>query len=158
MVGPAYLLDVNVLLALLWPPQEHHSIVRTWFLKTGGRHWATCPITESGCVRLLSNPNVTPGALRVSEALQVLTSNLNDPAHVFWPDALDLLSGLSPSSGRLQGYRQITDAYLLGLAVHHKAHLVTLDSGIASLPSANLHSPTRVINLLDRAPRNPGTS
>jgi uncharacterized protein len=156
MVGPAYLLDVNVLLTLLWPRQEHHSTVRTWFLETGRRHWATCPITEAGCVRLLSNPSVTPGALRVSEALQVLTSNLNDSGHVFWPDALDLLSGLSPSSGRLQGHRQITDAYLLGLALHHKAHLVTLDGGIGSLASASLLNPTPVINLLDKAPRNPG--
>ncbi len=156
MVEPAYLLDVNALLALLWPRQEHHSIVRTWFLETGRRHWATCPLTQAGCVRLLSNPSVTPGALKVDEALQVLASNLMEPGHVFWPDGIDLLSALSSCSGRLQGYRQITDAYLLGLALHHKAHLVTLDGGIGSLASASLLNPTPVINLLDKAPRNPG--
>jgi hypothetical protein len=152
VVGPKYLLDVNVLVALLWPPQEHHSIVRTWFLAGGKRHWATCPLTEAGCVRVLSNPGATPGALRVSEATQVLATNVQHSGHVFWPDDVDLLTAIAPSRGRLQGYRQITDAYLLGLAIQHKAHLVTLDGGIASLaPLSELNS-TRVINLLRQPP------
>ena len=92
MVGPAFLLDVNVLLALMWPQQEHHSIVEAWFFATGRKHWATCPITEAGCVRLLSNPSVTPGAIRVSEALHVLAQNLKQPGHVFWTDDVDLLA------------------------------------------------------------------
>lgn len=152
MVGSAYLLDVNALLALMWPYQEHHAGVRAWFQSTGHKHWATCPITEAGCVRLLSNSNVTPGALRVSEALRVLEVNLEQPGHVFWPDDIDLHTSLSACKGRLQGCRQITDAYLLGLAVRHKGYLVTLDRGIASLAAPNGRS--RVINLLDTARRN----
>jgi toxin-antitoxin system PIN domain toxin len=154
MVGPAFLLDVNALLALLWPRQEHHSVVESWFLATGKKHWATCPITEAGCVRLLSNPIATPGALRVSEALHVLAINLKQPGHVFLPDDVDLLASLSMCKGSLQGYRQVTDAYLLGLAIHHKAHLVTLDGGIASLAPAGARISTRVINLLDKPSRN----
>jgi len=154
MVGPAFLLDVNTLLALLWPYQEHHSVVQAWFLATGKKHWATCPITEAGCVRLLSNPIATPGALRVSEALQVLTANLKQAGHVFWPDDVDLLTSISTCKGSLQGYRQITDAYLLGLAIHHKAQLVTLDGGIASLAPGGARVSTRVINLLENARRN----
>jgi len=145
MVGPAFLLDVNVLLALMWPQQEHHSIVEAWFLATGRKHWASCPITEAGCVRLMSNPSVTPGAIRVSEALHVLAKNLKQPGHVFWADNVDLLASLSLCRGTLQGYRQVTDAYLLGLALQHKGHLVTMDHGIAAL--APVDSRTRVINL-----------
>ena len=151
MVGPAFLLDVNVLLALMWPQQEHHSIVEAWFFATGRKHWATCPITEAGCVRLLSNPSVTPGAIRVSEALHVLAQNLKQPGHVFWTDDVDLLASLSLCRGTLQGYRQVTDAYLLGLALRHKGHLVTMDRGIATL--APVDSRTRVINLLESASR-----
>lgn len=154
MVGTPFLLDVNVLLALVWPRQEHHSIVKAWFLAGGKRHWVTCPVTEAGCVRLLSNPSVTPGALKVTEALEVLEANLKLPDHVFWPDAIDLQSALSLCGGRLQGYRQVTDAYLLGLAIHHKAHLVTLDGGIASLAPVTARSSTRVVNLLDKVHRN----
>lgn len=147
MVRPAFLLDVNALLALLWPFQQHHEIVRTWFLANGSHHWATCPISEAGCVRLLSNPTVTPEALSVRDALQVLAANLKHPGHVFWPDDLDLQSALSRCGGRLQGYRQITDAYLLGLALQHKAHLVTLNAGIASLAPALTRNSPRVICL-----------
>ena len=154
MVGPAFLLDVNALLALMWPFQEHHSVVETWFLTTGRKHWATSPKTEAGCVRLLSNPSSTPGALRVSEALHVLATNLKQPGHVFWPDDVELLTSISPCSGRIQGYRQITDAYLLGLAIRHKAHLVTLDGGIATLAPAAARGSTRVIDLLGRTSQN----
>lgn len=150
MVGPAFLLDVNVLLALMWPYQEHHSLVEAWFLTVGKRHWVTCPITEAGCVRLLSNPMVTPGALRVGEALHVLATNLTQPGHVFWADDVDLLTSVSLCRAGIQGHRQITDAYLLGLSLKHKAHLVTMDGGISSL--APISSRTRVINLLKETP------
>jgi hypothetical protein len=152
MVGPAFLLDVNALLALMWPYQEHHSVVEAWFLASGSRHWATCPITEAGVVRLLSNPSATPGALRVSEAVHLLETNLKQPGHVFWPDDIDLATSISMCKGSLQGYRQITDAYLLALALRRKAQLVTLDGGIASL--APLSQRARVFNLLEKAGRN----
>ena len=148
MVGPPFLLDVNVLFALVWPFQEHHEKVRIWFAANAARHWVTCPLTQAGCVRLLSNPTVTPEALSVADALQVLNANLRHPGHVFWMDELDLPASLSVSGAKLQGYRQITDAYLLGLALHHKAHLATLDSGIASLLPPSPRTATRVIDLL----------
>jgi len=152
MAGPAFLLDVNALLALMWPHQEHHSVVKAWIFAGGRKHWVTCPTTEAGCIRLLTNPVVTPGALRVSEALHLLQTNLKQPGHVFWPDDVNLLTSISLCKATLQGYRQITDAYLLGLALQHRAHLGTLDSGIASL--ALLSARTRVFNLLDKTRRN----
>jgi len=87
--------------------------------------------------------------LRVSEALQVLGRNLKQPGHVFWPDDVDLLTAIEPSCDRIQGSRQITDAYLLGLATRHEAHLATLDGGIAALTPLSPGNTTRVINLLE---------
>jgi len=153
MVGPAFLLDVNVLLALWMPTQQDHQKVIAWFQAEGNRHWATCPITQAGFVRLASNPALTPDALSPDEAVKVLSANLRLPGHVFWADDLDVPSSLALCGTRLQRHRQITDAYLLGLALHHRAHLVTLDSAIASLlPNAD-RSPTRVIGLLNKVPR-----
>jgi uncharacterized protein len=153
MVNSAFLLDVNALLALVWPSQENHERVRAWFVANASRHWATCPVTEAGCVRLLSNPTVTPGALSVNDALQVLTANLKHPGHVFWPDDLDLLRSLSLCGSKLQGHRQITDAYLLGIAIQRKAHLVTLDGSIASLLSRSVRTATQVIHIPTTLPR-----
>lgn len=154
MVGPGYLLNVNALLALFWPTHQHHERVWTWFQADSSLRWATCPITEAGFVRLASNPVMTPDAVSVIEAMELLGANLRHRSHVFWADDLDLRSALSPSSGRLQRYRQVTDAYLLGLAIHHKARLVTLDGGIASLVPEGTRISTRVINLLDKTNRN----
>lgn len=147
MVGPAFLLDVNVLLALVWPFQEHHEKVRSWFTASAARHWATCPITQAGCVRLLSNPAVVPEALSVRDALQLLAANLQHAGHVFWPDDLALPASLSLSGAKLQGYRQLTDAYLLGLALHRKATLVTLDSSLASLLPSSTGRSAPVLDL-----------
>ncbi|MGA8159545.1 MAG: TA system VapC family ribonuclease toxin, partial [Acidobacteriaceae bacterium] len=148
VAGPAFLLDVNVLLSLVWPFQQHHEKVRAWFVANAARHWATCPITEAGSVRLLSNPTVTPEALSVNDALQLLAANVQHPGHVFWPDNLDLSTSLELCGVRLQGHRQITDAYLLGLALHHGAHLVTLDASVAALLPPSARTATRVIDPL----------
>jgi uncharacterized protein len=133
MINRVILLDVNTLIALLWPASEFHLPVRTWFRDQASKGWATCPITQSGFVRVLSNPALSGDALSVAEALHLLRLNLAHPAHVFWPDDLDLMSAVIPSGARLQSYRQITDAYLLGLAIQRKGQLATLDRSLAAL-------------------------
>ncbi|HSY01355.1 MAG TPA: TA system VapC family ribonuclease toxin [Acidobacteriaceae bacterium] len=133
MSDRGFLLDVNVLLALLWPTHQFHDLVRTWFREHGNRRWATCPLTQNGFVRLASNPAITRDALTISESLLLLKTNLAHPGHSFWADDLDLAGALARSNARLQGYRQLTDAYLLGLAIHHKGQVVTLDGGLATL-------------------------
>lgn len=145
-----FLLDVNVLLALWVPTQQDHQKVTAWFHAEGARHWATCPITQAGFIRLASNPALTPDALTVNEALDLLAANLKHPGHVFWADNLDVPSCLSLRGKGLQGYRQVTDAYLVGLAVHRKAHLVTLDRSMVSLLPASERSSKRVIDLSAR--------
>lgn len=146
MVGPGFLLDINVLLALWMPTQQDHAKVAAWFRAEGSRHWATCPVTQAGFVRLASNPALTPDALSVAGAVEVLRANLMHPGHVFWEDDLDVPASLSLCGRKLQGHRQVMDAYLVGLVVHRKGHLVTLDRSMSSLLPAN-PGPTRVIDL-----------
>ncbi len=127
----AVLLDLNVFIALAWPAHEHHVPARNWFLNRRRSKWATCPITQLGFVRLLSNPAFSPDALPVREALELLVKNVNESSHEFWPDVLSIPRALKPLMGQVEGYRQFTDAYLLSLAVRHQARLATLDRGLA---------------------------
>lgn len=136
-----HLLDANVLIALLWPAHEYHSKVQSWFGEHNKSGWATCPITQAAVIRMLSNPAFSSDALSPQQALAVLESNLKHPFHRFWPDEINVVDALLPFKGRLTGHQQITDAYLIGLARHHKAKLATTDRGVLTfLPENERHS------------------
>jgi uncharacterized protein len=122
-----YLLDVNVLIALSWPGHASHNAVQTWFGRNANKGWATCPLVEIGFVRLLSNPAFSPRAVSPNEALEALRHNVRHPAHQFWQDELSSVEALEPLRSRVAGHQQITDAYLVALAVRHEAKLATLD-------------------------------
>ncbi|MGA2743822.1 MAG: TA system VapC family ribonuclease toxin [Candidatus Sulfotelmatobacter sp.] len=124
----AYLLDVNVLLALSWPGHQFHERVQNWFAGHARKGWATCPMVEAGFVRILSNPAFSPQAVSPKEAIDALKFNTKHSAHQFWPDDLPLADALAKLQHR--GHQQITDAYLLALAIHHRGKLATLDQGI----------------------------
>jgi uncharacterized protein len=128
-----YLLDVNVLIALMWPVHENHEQVRSWFRRNSGEGWATCPFTQAAFVRIVSNPAFFPDAVEPQEALDILETNLKDPRHRFWADDVSFLKAVQPFFGRLKGHKQVTDAYLLGLALHKKGKLISLDRGILDL-------------------------
>jgi hypothetical protein len=128
------LLDVNVLIALLWPAHEHYDAAHQWFAARKPRaKWATCPLTQMAFVRIVSNPAFSPDALAPAEALAVLERNLAHPLHEFWPDAIGLAEATKPVVPRLQGYRQIADAYLLGLALWRRGSLASFDRGMRTL-------------------------
>jgi uncharacterized protein len=129
------LLDANVLIALAWPAHEAHSRVGSWFRQHSGHGWATCPFTQCALVRILSNPAFSADALSVENAFSVLEANLNLPGHQFWPADIPL-SQVPKQVGKLSGHAQITDAYLIGLALHHRGKVATLDRGIAELAPA----------------------
>ncbi len=129
----AFLLDVNVLIALAWPTHTAHQSVQRWFGKNAGHGWATCPLTESAFVRILSNPAFSSHALNPREALGLLKANMQHPAHRFFADEISFPEAVKGFEQRLVGHRQVTDAYLLGLAMYHKSMLATLDSGLKSL-------------------------
>jgi uncharacterized protein len=132
-VNAGYLLDANVLIAMAWPTHRAHEKVQDWFSSHARAGWATCPLTQTAFVRVLSNPTFSPDALTPRDALALLQANLSHPTHNFWPDHLSLIQALELFTGRLTGYQQITDAYLLGLAMHKHGKLATMDHSIVAL-------------------------
>ena len=134
-----YLLDVNLLIALAWPSHTHHRIAQAWFRRRGRAGWATCPITQTGFVRISSNAKFIDGAVSPHGAIQLLERVMQSTRHAFWPDDLSLADDTirvdSPGSvwTHVIGHRQVTDAYLLGLAQKHQGKLATLDQAIPSL-------------------------
>ena len=123
----AALLDVNALIALMDPRHVHHELAHSWFAGSAPSAWATCPITENAVLRILGHPRYpnSPGPPAVVAPL--LQGLLAHPRHRFWPDDLSLLTGTVVMHERLLDSAQLTDAYLLALAVHHAGTLVTLD-------------------------------
>jgi uncharacterized protein len=131
----SYLLDVNVLIALLWPDHECHLRAQRWFRQSGAQGWATCPITEAGFVRIVSNPAFTQHPVSAQDAFEVLHASLGHPAHHFWAEDIGIAEAFAYVDRSLLGHQQVTDAYLLGLAIHKKGRLATLDAGIRALCS-----------------------
>lgn len=131
------LLDVNVLVALLWDDHESHERVRHWFTANAPQGWATCPFTEAAFVRITSNPAFSPDAVSPQDAIDVLEDLTSSPGHQFWKDDLTYKQALSTFGGRILGHQQVTDAYLLGLAIHRKGKLVTLDHSIVGMLGAD---------------------
>lgn len=118
------LLDINLLIALLWERHEHHRVAQRWF--AGVERFATCPLTQLGFVRISSNPAIGY-ALDVTVAREVLRDLTKHPRHTFWADGISILDRAVPA---VAGASQLTDAYLLGLAVRRRGRLATLDRGI----------------------------
>jgi hypothetical protein len=128
---PIYLLDVNVLVALAWSNHVHHAVTAKWFAAQGAQGWATCPITQSGFVRISSNPTVLNPALTPVQDIDALRQLTAHAAHQFWADSLPISDALA--SLNVTGYRQITDGYLLGLARDHGGRLATLDRATTAI-------------------------
>lgn len=123
------LLDVNVLIALLDADHPLHASALEWFAANAKAGWASCPITQNGCVRVMSHPGYA-GLLPVRAIVARLAEWTANAAHEFWPDAISLLDAGLVDSTRVHGPRQLTDVYLLALAVHNRGRLVTFDRAI----------------------------
>jgi toxin-antitoxin system PIN domain toxin len=129
----AFLLDVNVLIALMWPAHEGHTEVQSWFRQKSGEGWATCPFTQAAFVRIISNPAFSRDAVTPQEAMKILGTNVKHTSHRFWADEISFVQAAAPFAQRLEGHQQVTDAYLLGLAMHKRGRLATMDRGILAL-------------------------
>lgn len=140
-----FLLDVNVLVSAFWNRQASHVQAQRWLTRSAGTGWATCPLTQNAFVRLLSNPAFSPDALTVTEAISLLQTNLAHPAHHFWADEIGVAQAVEKFASRLVGHQQLSDAYLLGLAIHKKGKLATLDRGILELLPQNSVERERVV-------------
>ena len=141
------LLDVNVLIALLWPPHEAHARAQRWFAQNARQGWATCAMTQAGFVRIVSNPIFSRRAVSPRDALDVLSGSLQHPAHHFWTEDIGVTEALAHFGRRLLGHQQVTDAYLLGLAIQKKGKLATLDASLSSLLSDQTTARSRLVLL-----------
>jgi uncharacterized protein len=133
------LLDVNVLIALFDPDHVFHQRAHRWWKSNAGNGWASCPLTENGLVRVLSNPNYSAAAsFSPQELIERLDQFARQTDHEFWPDDVSLRDEAVFTRDRLHSSRAITDVYLLGLAVKHQAALATFDQSIpiSAVPAA----------------------
>jgi len=124
------LLDVNALVALAWDSHIHHAAIRHWFAANGAAGWATCPVTESGFVRVSSNRTALPSALSPQAAREVLIGLRSAGAHRFLLDDVSMTDADVPATA---GHRQVTDAHLLTLGRRRGVQVVTFDAGLVAL-------------------------
>jgi uncharacterized protein len=127
--GARALLDVNVLIALHDQQHLHHEEAARWFIANARQGWATCPLTQNGCIRIMSQPGY-PNPVPMGDALSMLGRSCSQPHHQFWPDDISLLDAKRLVHGRMHGHRQLTDLYLLALAVAHGGRFVTFDAQV----------------------------
>jgi toxin-antitoxin system PIN domain toxin len=123
------LLDINVLLALLDADHVDHGVARAWLEREISAGWASCPITQNGFVRIVSQPRY-PSPVPPAEAIGRLELATRAEQHEFWPCDLSLLDAALIDSARVHGPRQVTDVYLLALAVAEGGRFVTFDRTI----------------------------
>jgi hypothetical protein len=131
------LLDINVLLALFDQAHVQHNVARAWITKQAPQGWASCPLTQNGFVRIIAQPNY-PRPVPVAQALALLSSATTTAVHQFWPDDVSILDPSVALPNRIHGPRQLTDIYLLALAVAHDGFLATFDASIplSAVPAA----------------------
>lgn len=124
------LLDINVLLALLDSDHVDHRRAHEWLEAAIEHGWASCPITQNGFVRVISQPRY-PSPISPAEAMGILSRACDAGPHEFWSCDISLLDAKLVDRSRLHGPRQVTDAYLLALATVHDGRFVTFDASLS---------------------------
>ena len=127
-----YLLDVNVLIALIDPAHVQHDEVHAWFGRIGHKAFATCPITENGLLRIVGHPKYPNSPGPPSTVAGALATIRALPGHAFWPDSISLISNPLVDPDLLSSHGRVTDSYLLALAKENKGKLATMDQKLAS--------------------------
>lgn len=125
-----HLLDVNVLIALLDTLHRFHDTAWTWFNDHRAEGWSTCPITQNGVIRILSNPQYANSGAGTEEIASLLADFTTVSDHRFLPDDVSLLDTTLIERNALRRHHAVTDQYLLVLAIHHGSRLATLDRRI----------------------------
>ena len=131
-----YLLDVNVLIALTSVEHEHYRKAIRWFDSLVRQEWGICALTELGYVRFITNPATQMGVEGFSRAAAVLAELAQGPGYRYWPMTESWAMLTAPFHSRIFGHQQVTDAYLLGLAIKDDGVLVTFDRGLKYLAGA----------------------
>jgi len=125
------LLDINVVIALIDPDHDFHTRAHDWWRENQSGGWASCPLTENGVIRIVSNPACNPRrSLSPKSVTELLRAFVRGTDHEFWPDAVSFLDSAVMDSEQVLGPRQITDLYLLALATSRGERFVTFDDSI----------------------------
>jgi len=134
------LLDVNVLVALFLAEHVHHEFAHDWFADHREAGWATCPVTENGFVRVVTQLVQDEATWRPHVVADHLERFCRDERHQFWPDDVSITDAGRFNRTLVRGHRQLTDVYLLGLACRRDGCLVTFDD---TIPLAAVAGATR---------------
>ena len=124
------LYDTSCLIVLLDKNHVSHQAVATWHIANMAQGWLSCPLTQNGCLRILSQPSYA-NRVSIAHAFELLQAAVATEYHQFIPDDISLLDNALVDDRKLLGHRQLADVYLLALAVAHDALLVTLDRRIS---------------------------
>lgn len=127
-----YLLDVNVLIALVDPAHVQHEEAHAWFARVGKKSFATCPITENGLLRIVGHPKYPNSPGPPSSVMPALTEIRALPGHKFWADKISIADESFVSSPHPSSHSRVTDIYLLALAHSYGGRLATMDHRISA--------------------------
>ncbi|WP_081162755.1 TA system VapC family ribonuclease toxin [Ensifer aridi] len=127
-----FLLDVNVLIALIDPGHVAHDDTHEWFAATGQSAWATCPITENGVIRIVGSPKYPNSPGSPSLVMEIVGKLRALPGHCFWPDDMSLVGSGDIAAAKILTSGQVTDTYLLALAKAHGGQLATFDRKLSA--------------------------
>jgi uncharacterized protein len=127
-----FLLDINVLIALMDPGHVQHDHAHDWFSSKGSYAWATSPLTENGVLRIIGHPRYPNSPGTPAAAAELLASLRKLPGHAHWPDDISLLDPQHVNTARLLESSQVTDSYLLALARAHGGQLATFDQRLVT--------------------------
>jgi len=128
-----HLLDLNALIALADPDSMHYAAMQRWFDSAGKHDWGVCPLTESGFVRVTTNPRYSGPNRTVAQASAILEELSKVGGYRYWPITGSWAELTAPFASRIKGHQQVTDAYLLGMAIRESGVLVTFDASITYL-------------------------
>ncbi|WP_070152015.1 TA system VapC family ribonuclease toxin [Sphingobium phenoxybenzoativorans] len=146
-----FLLDVNVLIALIDPSHVGHEAAHHWFEAEGSASWASCPITQNGLIRIVGHPKYPNSPGSPASIAPILRSLCALPGHIFWPDAIDITASGTIDMAKILTHAQVTDTYLLALAAHHGGQLATFDRRLATAAVSGGRKALRIIEGLTPA-------
>jgi toxin-antitoxin system PIN domain toxin len=127
-----FLLDVNVMVALIARDHPAHDAAHHWFDTAGRADWASCPLTENGALRVLGNARVQSSPGTPGGVMPMLRSLLAQGRRSFWVDDLSLVQSTLIDPSRLLRREDVTDTHLLALAVSRQGRLATFDRKLRS--------------------------
>ena len=128
----SFLLDVNVIIALVDPFHVFHDRAHHWFEREGHKGWATCPLTENGAIRIMGHRRYLEGPGSPARAADLVRGLCETPNHHFWPDSISLLDATTVSIDQVMNSAQVTETYLLALAAHQRGALATFDRKLST--------------------------